>query len=29
MDYDREKVDETVLALLFLTSFDDGPATRA
>ena len=29
MDYDREKVDETVLALLFLTSFDDSPATRA
>lgn len=29
MDYDTEKVDETVLALLFLTSFDDGPATRA
>ncbi len=29
MDYDKEKVDEMVLALLFLTSFDDGPATRA
>jgi hypothetical protein len=29
MDYDQDKVDEMVLALLFLTSFDDGPATRA
>jgi len=29
VDYDSDKVDEMVLALLFLTSFDDGPATRA
>jgi len=29
MEYDKGKVDEMVLALLFLTSFDDGPATRA
>lgn len=27
--YDRTKVEETVMALLFLTSFRDGPATRA
>ena len=29
MDYDRDKVDDMVLALLFLTSFDDRPGTRA
>jgi hypothetical protein len=29
VEYDKDKVDEMVLALLYLTSFDDGPATRA
>ena len=29
MDYDKDKVDEMVLALLFLTSFHDGFVTRA
>ena len=29
MDYDSDKVEDMVLALLFLTSFDDGPSTRA
>ena len=29
MEYDKDKVDEMVLALLNLTSFDDGPVTRA
>jgi len=29
MDYDEDKVDEMVLALLSLTMFDDRPAVRA
>ncbi len=29
MDYDEEKVDEAVLALLYLTMWDDRPGTRA
>ena len=29
MEYDSDKVDDTVLALLCLTSFEDGPAVRA
>ncbi|NOZ61429.1 MAG: hypothetical protein GXO74_07080 [Calditrichaeota bacterium] len=29
MDYDKEKVDEMVLALLYLTTFDDGYGPRA
>lgn len=29
MDYDEEKVDELVLALLFLNAFDDPPVARA
>ena len=29
MDYDKDKVDEMVLALLYLTSFRDRNATRA
>jgi len=29
MSYDRAKVEETVMALLFLTMFKDGPITRA
>lgn len=29
MNYDRVKVEETVMALLFLTMFRDGPVTRA
>ncbi|HLJ30520.1 MAG TPA: DUF6429 family protein [Candidatus Angelobacter sp.] len=29
MDYDKDKVDEMVLALLYLTMFDDGPGSRA
>lgn len=29
MDYDTEKVDETALALLFLTSFEEYGAMRA
>jgi Domain of unknown function (DUF6429) len=29
MDYDKDKVDEMVLALLSLTMFDDRPAVRA
>jgi len=29
MEYDRDKVDEMVLALLYLTSFEDGPTLRA
>jgi len=29
MDYDADKVDQTVLALLHLASFQDGPAVRA
>ncbi len=29
MDYDTNKVDEAVLALLYLNMFDDNAATRA
>ena len=29
MDYDEEKIDEMVLALLSLGTFRDGPVTRA
>jgi hypothetical protein len=29
MDIDREKVEQTVLALLYLTTFEDGPGLRA
>lgn len=29
LDYDRDKVDEMVLALLYLTMFDDRPGSRA
>jgi hypothetical protein len=29
MDYDEEKVDEMVLALLYLGTFRDGPVVRA
>jgi hypothetical protein len=29
MEYDKDKVDETVLALLYLTMFDDKPGRRA
>jgi len=29
MDYDNDKVEETVMALLSLTMFKDGPVTRA
>ena len=29
MEYDEEKVDEMVLALLFLGTFRDGPVVRA
>jgi hypothetical protein len=29
MDYDKDKVDEMTLALLYLTSFEYGGATRA
>jgi hypothetical protein len=29
MEYDREKVDEMTLALLYLTTFSDGYGTRA
>lgn len=29
MDYDKDKVDEMVLALLYLTSFQDEYGTRA
>ncbi len=29
MDYDKEKVDELTLALLYLTSFEDRPGMRA
>jgi len=28
-NYNQDKVDETVLALLYLTSFKEGPGTRA
>lgn len=29
MEYDKDKVDEMALALLYLTSFADPPVTRA
>lgn len=29
MNYDQNKVDEIVLALLYLTSFKEGPGVRA
>ena len=29
MEYDEEKVDEMVLALLYLVTFRDGPVVRA
>lgn len=29
LDYDRDRVDETVLALLWLTMFEHAPETRA
>ena len=29
MEYDEEKVDEMVLALLYLGTFRDGPVVRA
>ena len=29
MDYDEDKVDDAVLALLYLTMWDDRPGTRA
>lgn len=29
MEYDRDKVDDMMLALLFLTTFEDGPVLRA
>ena len=29
MDYDNDKVDDMMLALLFLTTFEDGPVLRA
>jgi hypothetical protein len=29
MDYDKEKVDDMMLALLWLSMFDEGPGTRA
>ena len=29
MDYDKDKVDDAVLALLYLTMWDDRPGTRA
>ena len=29
MEYDKDKVDEMVLALLYLTMFDDKPGRRA
>jgi len=29
MDYDKDKVDNAVLALLYLTMHDDGTGTRA
>ena len=29
MEYDQERVDDAVLALLWLTMFDDGRITRA
>ena len=29
MDYDEDKVDDAVLALLYLTMWDDRPRTRA
>jgi hypothetical protein len=29
MEYDKDKVDDMMLALLFLTTFEDGPILRA
>lgn len=29
MEYDKDKVDEMILALLYLTTFEDGPIFRA
>lgn len=29
MDYDRNKVEEVVMGLLYLTMFEDGPNVRA
>lgn len=29
MEYDKDKVDDMMLALLFLTTFEDGPVLRA
>jgi hypothetical protein len=29
MEHDEGKIDETVLALLYLTTFKDGPSMRA
>ena len=29
MEYDNEKIDEVVLAMLYLTTFRDGPLLRA
>ncbi len=29
MEYDKDKVDDMMLALLFLTTFEDGPSFRA
>jgi hypothetical protein len=29
MDFDQDKVDDAVLALLYLTTFRDGPVSRA
>jgi hypothetical protein len=29
MEYDKDKVDDAVLALLYLTMFRDGPCVRA
>ena len=29
MEHDEEKIDEIVLALLYLTTFKDGPSMRA
>ena len=29
MEYDQDKVDDMMLALLFLTTFEDGPTLRA
>jgi hypothetical protein len=29
MEYDKDEVDDMMLALLFLTTFEDGPVLRA